>query len=159
MKFKGDIIITDPCYLMKQIPWPNRDNFDTNEQYDLAIGEYHRLDDWEKCEYGDSMHVLGFTNYIVEPTMYGDWSCTTFDSYGKKLGNFCADAGLVGVFLLDEVLKYNPEYDDHIKNPRAVTLIKDFDGDVHIEYDPEEDEMTVLGHSTQLSFFTKQSGC
>lgn len=32
----------------------------------------------------------------------------------EKIGYFCADAGMVAVFLLDEVLKYNPDFDYHI---------------------------------------------
>lgn len=32
----------------------------------------------------------------------------------KNIGGFCADAGMVAVFLLDEVLKYNPNFDYHI---------------------------------------------
>ena len=32
------------------------------------------------------------------------------------LGSFCADAGMATVFLLDEVLKHNPDFDYHIKS-------------------------------------------
>ena len=39
MRFKGDIIITDPCYICKD-------------------------DDWSKCGYGDNMGRLGIKNYI-----------------------------------------------------------------------------------------------
>lgn len=106
MKFKGDIIITDPCYICKD-------------------------DDWHKCHYGDSMNVLGIKNYICRDTIYGDWSCTTYNSdTNEEIGEFCADAGMVAVFLLDEVLKYNPDFDYHITRPWTTTLIRDFDGDV-----------------------------
>ena len=81
MRFKGDIIITDPCYICKD-------------------------DDWSKCGYGDHMERLGIKNYICRDTIYGDWSCTTFNSDTKEpIGEFCADAGLVAVFLLDEVCR------------------------------------------------------
>ena len=43
MKFKGDIIITDPCYIIKK-----------------------DSEDWRKCDYGDNMAALGLTNYISE---------------------------------------------------------------------------------------------
>ena len=89
MRFDGDIIITDPCYVAK-------DN------------------DWDHVFNETNLKKLGFTNYIWESTIYGDWSCTTVrinpDNSKEKIGKFCADAGLVGVFLLSEVLKYNPEY-------------------------------------------------
>lgn len=48
MKFKGDIIITDPCYIIK-------DN----------------SDDWNKCGWGENMGILGFTTYISEYTLCG----------------------------------------------------------------------------------------
>ena len=109
MKFKGDIIITDPCYICK-------DN------------------DWSRCYYGDNMEVLGINNYICRDTIYGDWSCTTFNTdTGEPIGEFCADAGMVAVFLLDEVLKYNPDFDYHINRTWTTTLIKDFDGEVNFE--------------------------
>lgn len=42
-------------------------------------------------------------------------SCTTFNSDTKEpIGKFCADAGMVAVFLLDEVLKYNPDFDGEV---------------------------------------------
>lgn len=142
--------------------------------YDKAMSEYrsftNKYDDWGKCDYGDNMGVLGFSNYISESTIYGDWSCTTWSrkdvaaqleelcelqrkqyelrkQYGedsvqgkiyddkmfsatvdlKNIGGFCADAGMVAVFLLDEVLKYNPNFDYHINRLWTTTLIKDND--------------------------------
>ena len=58
MKFKGDIIITDPCYIMRS----------KNE-----LSE----DDWSFCEYGSYMEKLGIKHYLTSDTEYGDWSCTT----------------------------------------------------------------------------------
>ena len=48
----------------------------------------------------------------------------------KEIGQFCADAGLVSVIALDEVLKYNKDFDYHITRPWTTTLIKDFKGTV-----------------------------
>lgn len=133
MKFKGDIIITDPCYICKD-------------------------DDWSMLDYSDEslMDELGFKNYLVEPTVYGDWSCTTIDrDSSKPIGRFCADAGLVGVFLLKEVLEYNHNFDLHVERKWTATHIKDFDGEVVILYDCDEDEKTVVGNGN-INFFTKQ---
>lgn len=47
MKFKGDIVITDPCYVVND-------------------------EDWEFSEYGDRMDKLGFTDYLVRSTIVGD---------------------------------------------------------------------------------------
>ena len=159
MEFDGDIIITDPCYIMKED------------------------DDWATCAYGEDMEALGITHYMTRDTLYGDWSCTTFDTDTKEaIGEFCADAGLVSVFLLDEVLKYNPEFDYHLKNKWMVTWIKDFKGTVefvvkHVEGYYEEDTdywkkgdywedyvLEVVGHGINkvtgkpINFVGKQTG-
>lgn len=47
MKFKGGIVITDPCYVVND-------------------------EDWEFSEYGDRMDKLGFTDYLVRSTIVGD---------------------------------------------------------------------------------------
>lgn len=180
MKFKGDIIITDPCYIIKK---------DGN-------------DDWEKCEYGGRMETLGFTTYISESTIYGDWSCTTWstprkdveaqleeinklyksywkaeEEYGRdsvqckiyddklsdasigmaKLGFFCADAGMVAVFLLDEVLKYNPDVSKWIEeHDWCVTLIKDFNGEINYHID-NDGYAHIIGKGN-INFYTTQTG-
>ena len=116
-----DIIITDPCYIMR--------------------AEHHNTtplteDDWVTCNYGFNMEVLGFETdkYLTHDTIYGDWSCVVIDEYNEELGKFCADAGLVSVFRLKDILKYNPDYDykKAIKYNSA-TLIKNFTGTVKIE--------------------------
>lgn len=153
MKFKGDIIITDPCYIIKK-----------------------NSGDRGKCGYGDNMKALGIENYLCRDTIYGDWSCTTFNSDTKEaIGEFCADAGMVAVFLLDEVLAYNPDFDFYETKPWTTTLIKDFDGDIeiniiHIEgvYDDdtewhskgdkwEDNEVRVIGKGN-INFETHQTG-
>ena len=159
IKLCGDIIITDPCYVVQ------------NDE------------DWNKCRYGEDMSNLGIKHYIVRDTLYGDWSCTTFDSNTKQpIGEFCADVGMVGVFLLDEVLKYNPDFDYHINRPWTTTLIRNFKGAVSFQvvhyvwvYEDsnkfhkkgdsfEDDEVQVIGHGIdtqtgkQINFIGKQTG-
>ena len=167
MKFKGTIIITDPCYIMR--------------------AEHHGTtpitdDDWRACDCGQNMEVLGIKRYICESTIYGDWGCTTYkvdtdpvkiiysiaESYAKEdhkinfspvtseLGKFCADAGLVAVFLLDEVRKYNPDIDKWIKeHPWCVTTIPDFDGEVNYYVDKQGNAHIVgIGN---VNFFTIQT--
>lgn len=163
MRFDGDIIITDPGYICKD-------------------------DDWDKCSYGDHMEALGLKTFISRDTIYGDWSCTTFEGDFdtakegddlKVLGEFCADGGMVAVFLLDEVLAYNPYFDYHINRSWTTTLIKDFHGDVsfkvvhhegiYTEEDVkgcsylkagekwEDDSVHVVGKGN-INFFTSQTG-
>ena len=153
MKFKGTIIITDPCYVTK-----------------------HK--DWDKCNYGQNMEILGIHNYITESTICGDWDCTTYkiakdpykvinnfievqkkgEDYGvhcSELGNFCADSGQVSVFLLDEVRKYNSNIDEWIiSHDWCVTTIPDFDGEVNYYVD-KQDSAHIVGIGN-INFFTDQ---
>lgn len=148
--FDGDIVITDPCYVVNG-------------------------GDWERCEYGDRMGQIGLKRCMVRDTLYGDWSCTVFEEETEnKLGAFCADAGLVGVFDLAELLQYNPEYRDHIEKPYTAALIKDFSGAVQFVVNPcseQENEdsldefyVSVIGHGInkktgeEVNFFTAQTG-
>jgi hypothetical protein len=149
MKFKGDIIITDPCYIIRE---------EYNGQKPLTD------DDWDSCEYGEKMEMLGIHNYICRDTLYGDWSCTTYNSdTDKEVGKFCADAGMVAVFLLDEVLKYNPDFDYHLNRPWTTTWIKDFDGEVEFtiarinDGDWIDEEVRVVGKGN-VNFITTQTG-
>ncbi len=137
-------------------------------------------DDWLKCAYGYNMEALGIHNYITESTIYGDWSCTTYgiteDPYKvvdhlaeafekgenyevkcSKLGNFCADSGLVSVFNLDEVRKYNPDIDKWIpSHDWCVTTIPDFDGEANYYVD-EQNSAHIVGIGN-INFFTDQTG-
>ncbi|MGM9530471.1 hypothetical protein, partial [Intestinibacter sp.] len=60
MRFKGDIIITDPCYIIKR-------------------------------EDRDNIKDLGFTTFISESTIYGDWSCKTLNLKNKNPKEFIDD--------------------------------------------------------------------
>lgn len=189
MKFKGTIIITDPCYIVKKctkknpypFPWTTENIKAPNiEEMVKKYNEWRDThDDWTKCMYGQNMEVLGIKHYICESTIYGDWGCTTYkvDSNPKEivdnfaeaeengrdygvecsaLGNFCADAGLVAVFLLDEVRKYNPDIDEWIaSHDWCVTTIPDFDGEVNYYIDAN-DCAHIIGIGN-INFFTTQT--
>lgn len=192
MKFKGTIIITDPCYIIKTFfeenpyPFPWTTDLINSPNIDEMIKQYTEWedehDDWVKCENGRNMEALGISTYFTEDTIYGDWGCTTYkvdtdpveiidsmaEAYANgdyeidfsfkvsKIGNFCADAGLVAVFLLDEVRKYNPDIDKWIKeHPWCVTTIEDFDGNVEYYID-ENSEAHIYG-TGNINFFTTQT--
>lgn len=139
-----DIIITDPCYIIKPstennpntYPYtPNivgSDKFEEVEEKYMKWEEEH--DDWHKCKFGRNMDALGFTNYESSSTLCGDWNCSVFSKdTGEKLGNFSADSGSVAVFELEEVKKYNPDIETWIKNNTyCVTTISNFTGHVNI---------------------------
>lgn len=201
MKFKGTIIITDPCYVIKKdnYPSPKPSDFNLPESirgkpyteyktpeelaYKVAcekyFAEYNEKDDWSRCDCGYNMEALGISTYFTEDTIYGDWGCCTYkiveDPYKvinnfveakekvedyeidcSKLGNFCADAGLVSVFLLDEVRKYNPDIDEWIASHSwCVTTIPDFVGEVNYYVDKNK-EAHIIGIGN-INFFTTQT--
>jgi hypothetical protein len=60
---KGDIIITDPCYVIKDELW--------HKFCDKWFEYKENTINWLKENYG-------FRNGIIADTLYGDWGCTTF---------------------------------------------------------------------------------
>lgn len=211
MYFKGTVVITDPCYIIKENPikYPDEKDFglpasisnkpfkdySTPEElaYKDALDKYYeesrKYDDWDKCDWGENMEVLGIHNYISKSTIYGDWSCSTYQTKeepkefmesilrilndnlengedsedwipyeGEYIGEFCADAGLVGVFLLDEILAYNPEWKSWIEeHPWCATIIEDFEGEVEYYIDKVYEEAHIVG-TGNINFYTAQTG-
>lgn len=130
--FEGDIVITDPGYI-------------------IPAGS----DDWEVSNDCDNMENLGLKTNLVSYTGIGDWSNSITDSKGNVLGEFCADCGLVGVFLLDEVLSYNPDFkNDMEKNPHIATVIKGFKGNVIV--DDSIEDWTVVRSDGNIKFSSEE---
>ena len=113
--------------------------------YRKACNEYYSIphDDWDYSNCGENMAVLGIEHCAIADTLYGDWGCTTYEIEDevasatpekvaeKPLGEFCAYAGLVGVFLVDEVMKYTPEAVKSLRERNwCATFIDNFDGDI-----------------------------
>lgn len=154
----GDIIITDPCYVIKDELW--------HIFCDKWFAGKTPAINWLK-------DVLGFKECLVADTLYGDWGCTTLqvsklhdvldaiangkgadiekiDPTVKPIGSFCADAGLVCVFYLDDCLKHNrKEVEELLTKDWCATVIRDFKGyvslaDITVKYysDYYKKEMT-----------------
>lgn len=133
-----------------------------NASYMAALSVYDETrDDWSYCQCGNWMERLGIRTYLCNSTHYGDWSCTTYNTDNKEIiVQFCADSGLVGIFLLDEVLKYNPDFDYHLNRKHTTTWIKDFHGTVelHIECNNNEPaKVNVVGKGS-INFKSIQTG-
>lgn len=142
---------------------------DFEDYHEKYVEEYRKR--FEK--YDDTWHTLselGFTDYIENTTYYGDWSCTTFETDengeikgNKTLGNFCADSGMVAVLKLSEVLKYNPDFKNHIEKPWTTTVIENFTGDIWLKRSVVKHErfsdvtLNVIGRGT-TNFITQQTG-
>jgi len=125
---RGDYIITDPYYISPYV-----------------IGEKTQREKWDY----DDMGKYGFTEYICDGTLYGDWGCTVFSPtkpilsktdleiyvekianalYGgdgwingndEVIGHFCAERGRVCVVSRLEALQANPKAELWKKYPDA----------------------------------------
>lgn len=153
---KGDVVITDPCYLL--------------HGYD-----YSGCSNWMS-----GLSTMRLKPFIQSSTIYGDWSCTVYDctnakdeEIGKPIGEFCADAGMVCICELSNLLSKNPTFDQWIKEHSwCVAVIKNFDGEVQInkyevEYEYEgkttkEDVIMIDGNGIkdgkEFKFVTAQTG-
>ena len=138
MKFKGTIVITDPCYLDGGNETLNSGNW------------------WEESDYGEHLEKFGFTTYMTKDTLIGDWSWHTYKKETKKvIGQFCADAGLVGVYLLEEILNFNPNFEQWAQEHSwCATIIKNFDGDVKYKKKKKNDDLFHIVGKGNINFET-----
>lgn len=132
-----DVLITDPCYITKG-------------------------NNWEKSNYGENFEVFGMSKYAAKSTLYGDWSCTVFDKDSEKpIGEFCADAGMVAVFSLDEVKKFlNHEAEEWAKeHTHYATILKNYTGKIQIKTDCNDYEFfRYVEGIGSVNFIGKQTG-
>jgi hypothetical protein len=137
-RFDGDIVITDPAYIMGS-DWDNDPDMDIYNGFGFD-------------------KVFGDT-YIYGSTIYGDWSCTIYDCGNQdpkkiieeaetkrlipvdlpELGRFCADTGLVSVTYLEKSENIK-KYGSH-----CWTCIPDFHGTV--QYYLHNDIIYIVGMS------------
>jgi hypothetical protein len=185
MIFKGTIVITDPCYLDNGMDPDETTDLWEDSSYgeDLSVfGCTHYIS--EGTLYGDwSCFTYRGTKEDVANKMH-EWNVYYFDFFNKynstmdakekeilleeykmkheefmlenTVGQFCADAGMVCVVYLDEVLKVNPNFKKWAEeHPWCATIIENFDGDV--EYVIDEEEAHIVGTGS-LNFYTSQCG-
>jgi hypothetical protein len=138
MKFKGDIIITDPCYFIKS------------------------EDDWQlycKAKFSGESDILkqfGFNQSIIIESE--EVASEVYDDKGKTLGKFCSDSSQLCICLLEDILRHNPDYNDFNKEltKNSVALIKNFDGEIEIQETENDDdyEFSIVGRGN-INFHTK----
>lgn len=127
--FKGSIIITDPSY------------FISNDE------------DWKKCNYGDELTVLGFTDYLFlefpdDPQVVKNMSTN------EKIGGLCQDSGCLVVVYKQELEKYNPDYKKSIGSDENYTMVKDFEGEISSMIVPygKDDFDTIISGKGSINF-------
>ncbi len=126
LKINGDIIIGDPCEMVKS------------------------EEDWEICEYGSRMDKLGINNFMC--VEYEEDAPDVIDENGNIIGSLCTDSGMIVVTKLIDLLNYDPEFNQHITYPENWTVIKNFNGDIEVR---ENDDSVQLIGKGNISFFTK----
>lgn len=146
---RGDVVITDPCYLVH------------GYMFDGC------------CNWMTALSIMDLNPFIQTSTIYGDWSCTTYDcthikngGTNQPIGEFWADSGMVCVCELSNLLSKNPSFEQWIKeHDWCITVIKNFDGEVQInKYEDSQmvEIITVEGFGTkdgvEFEFVTKQTG-
>lgn len=119
-EFDGGIIITDPCYYMH--------------------GNVAKDWDWLKSWISD--------RGLFSRTFYGDWGCSVFRVSGDvgcipddadKIGEFCADAGLVSVLDLRDAKHLFPDVEKWVEEHGwCATIIRGFRGKVRLMTYTEE---------------------
>lgn len=140
MYFNGDIIITDPCYILNSTDWSE---FADNYDFDLskfgiknAICDYNGVGD-----ISSSVYITANQYNIIDKVIRAEYNeesddRTKFEDIVDNLdkyGEFTADSGMVCICYLNEVMKYNPDFKSFLdKNNNNYTLIKKFTGDVDI---------------------------
>lgn len=132
VKFNGDIVIGDPC--------------------NIVVSD----EDWNLCQFGERMDKLGFTDYLY--IEFPEESPVVVDEYNNRLGSFCTDSCAIVVVYLDELEKYNPDYENGFYNEENRTIIKSFNGYVGYRTEPviddDEDEDTVIFGEGNINFRT-----
>ncbi len=126
--FKGTIIIGDPCEMVKS------------------------EEDWQLSKYGKKLNKLGFKKYLF--IEFEEECPVVIDSSNNKLGSFCTDSALIVVTLLDELLQYNPQFDQHIEYPENWTVIENFEG---IVSSFEKDDCKFIQGKGNINFITNYS--
>lgn len=109
MHFHGDLMITDPGYVAKD------------------------AEDWKRCDYGDHMEKLGFTTVLSALVTEGEEDLGCRESRHRGLlRHFCHGLRGGGGVPAGGILRYDPSFDEHLACPENVLWIRDFDGEVTV---------------------------
>ena len=147
MKFKGKLIITDPCYITKDEDWDDPYECTLSSNGVTAISEHTGIGDGSWNAYlteSDPYQVVHELQEWIDKNYPGEEAPSEekdafYDGFDKQvaiyvkdtLGGFCADAGMSCVAELDSLVAYNPEAQEFIDNHDwCVAELPEFDGEV-----------------------------
>jgi hypothetical protein len=161
------LVITDPCYIAKEGEWGKGEAFDWEDStINSSIFTDYIWDDtvggdgsWRVFEVDKILGEGGLMNFVddyaialdnVEDHPGNEYYQKTLDkleAQQKEIGTFSADSGCTGVFYLDEVLKYNPDFQSGLSN-KCYTIIEDFAGRVILYKTDEYFHILGIGNKT-----------
>ena len=160
MNFKGTIVITDPCYI-EGVDCPMERGTIYGDWscmvYPGDINENKKHEEWDE-HYFKFFNEYNFTGKTREEKDVMLAEHKKFrEEWGKNiLGEFCADAGKVGVFEWDKLGEDNQKW--VTEHPWCAAIIKDFDGDVEFYVDGESVHVIGTTENHTNDFFSTQSG-
>lgn len=132
MYFKGDVIIADPCNIVK-----------SDEEWQLVLA-----DTYDRAE----LDKIGIQNYLSFEAVGESRGFVKDSDSGNTMGEFCTDSCIFCVCLLEDVLAYHPEFDDYEKWPGSCAVIQGFEGEIVLE--KREEEIAVVGRGN-MNFYTE----
>ena len=128
------LIITDPCYISFNQDWGTDFDWETSSIKNTKFTDYI----WEYSGYGDGSPLVYTVPRKYNPEdfiqMLKDDEEIPYDI--DDIGEFGMDSGCMGVFYLDETLKYHPDCLDSLPESCYV-IIEDFTGTVKNVLDEE----------------------
>ena len=167
MKIKGDLLITDPCYWMKD-PEFNKYCLNSGDDEVILLNPIDNMQgmltstlvgDWECSVYKIDIPVTvdSLSNIIEDSLKYGK------NLPGKLMGTFTADSGLVSISEYNETWDYNSKKAEELvdKLTWTNTILNDFDGEVvfrEIYLRDEEEPMRCIIGIGNYNFYSIQTG-
>ena len=175
MNFNGTIIITDPCYIATGSDWNDSKKFyygdwalrkinipEITTYFWNAAGQedgswevvgLNKITNRVESEKFIAEYYRAVNNFIKQPGIKEKQDLETVFNKQHSLGRFSVNSGSFGVFYLDEVLKYNPEF---LRGHGIwlYTIIENFIGDISLYYYPSDSKnfhLLGLGNKTFIT--------
>lgn len=154
MKFKGNLIITDPKFLSKDSDWGRifspSENKIPLKTFILGEGKitatvYQLKDESISPKQFSEDLSLSFLEYNTNPNLTNQIIYSELLNSTKPLGTFTTESGYFIIALEEEILSYYPKFYSETDIPSfCYATISDYSGDIEIFKD-KYDRVHILG--------------
>lgn len=166
LKKPTDIIIIDPYDIVKDKDWGPGEIFD----WETCKINSDIFTEYIWCDYVKEGVVYMINKKVNEVTLneilktttedindfngtdYLDQSISKLQENQRIMGSFSSTTGCIGVFILDEVLKYNPDFSTGLSINDYYITIREFEGRIKVHKEPET--VNILGIGNNKTFYT-----